>query len=183
MVQIKLQFCYNVVATWWELESTFVLHYDVKDRGTLWGLLCNVHRAKSMVASQWLEASSQFGAMLMPLLNGMHYGWFQARVIFYGSTFKLHQCFFSWINHDYKSNVIVNGIGMCQLCQSYFLQLFWRVFLDLSFNVFFATAYFMKQQLLSLDSFNSSNKDEDIVMSLKKSSSPLKKVCLLPNLS
>lgn len=96
---------------------------------------CEAHCAKSMVASQGLEASSQFGAMLLLLLNEMQYSWFQASFIFDGSTFKFHQCFFNWISHDYKFNVIVNGIGVCQLCQSYFLQLFWRVsILDISFK-------------------------------------------------
>ncbi len=35
---------------------------------------CEAHCAMSMVPSQGLEASSQFGAMLLLLLNGMHYG-------------------------------------------------------------------------------------------------------------
>jgi hypothetical protein len=143
---------------------------------------CEAHCAMSMVPSQGLEASSQFGAMLLLLLNGMHYGWFQASFIFDGSTFKLHQCSSSWINHDYKSNVIVNEIGVCQLCQSYFLQLFWRVsILDLSFNVFFCYNLFHETTSFLWTVLILQMKMMILLCLWKSLPPPLKKVCLLPS--
>lgn len=147
-------YCLQLASPWFKSSCNFATMLLLLD-GNLKTLLCFImmcrievhceaHCAMCIMQSQWLLVRGL--KLQVNLVQCCYYSTrcntndFRQVLFFDSSTFKLHQCFLSWINHDYKSNVIVNGMEVCQLCQSYVLQLFWRVsILDLSFKFFFAT--------------------------------------------